>query len=317
MELLFNDLSIHGQFNDLDSFGDAIRRLMAIRGLINVYGASLYSHRNILQSQVTPDITMYEAVDRAFTLAEKRALMQWITRFGPFWDDVRRHQPEDWFQHRENIVTDTAIGEAAWCLVNNIDRELISLSPSDWEYTPISVDWFMDKSTMESVNIANYWLFISLEDNLKSRPRPYSSWEGLEAFVTHRYNNLTYLENAFAPLVGHPFSPAAAERIIFLLGTLNHYTTCFDGNGQRTTEGNEIYQKFFTGGELFSDSSATEKKDFKKALTFRHPIDNDLTLICPYHGKIKHQQLRLHFSWPIRAEEPVFVAYVGPKITKQ
>ncbi len=290
---------------------------MEIRELINAYGAALYSHRNILQSQITRDTTMYEAVDRAFTLEEKRALMQWITHFGPFWDDERKHQPEDWFQHKGNIVTDTAIGEAAWCLVNHIDRELISLSPSDWEYTPISVDWVMDESAVESVKIANYWLFISLEDNLKSRPRPYTSWDGLEAFVTHRFKNLTYLEDAFAPIVGHPFSPAAAKRIIFLLGILNHYVTCFDSDGQRTEEGNEIYQKFFTGGELFSDSSDTEKTDFRKALSFRNPIDHDQPLFCPYHGKIKHQQIRLHFSWPIRAKEPVFIAYIGTKITKR
>ena len=317
MGFFLNDRSLHGQFVNLRSFSDAIKRLMEIRELINAYGAALYSHRNILQSQITRDTTMYEAVDRAFTREEKRALMQWITQFGPFWDDERKHQLEDWFQHKGNIVTDTAIGEAAWCLVNHIDRELISLSPSDWEYTPISVDWVIDENTMESVNISNYWLFISLEDNLKSRPPSYTSWEGVEAFVTRRFSNLTYLEDAFAPLVGHPFSYAAAARIISLLGTLNRYVTCFDGDGQRTAEGNEIYQTFFTGGELFSDSSATEKNDFRNALSFRHPTDHDQQLFCPYHGKIKHLQLRLHFSWPIRAEEPVFIVYIGSKITKR
>ncbi len=27
--------------------------------------------------------------------------------------------------------------------------------------------------------------------------------------------------------------------------------------------------------------------------------------------------LRLHFSWPVEADQPVAVVYAGPKITKQ
>ena len=27
--------------------------------------------------------------------------------------------------------------------------------------------------------------------------------------------------------------------------------------------------------------------------------------------------LRLHFSWPVRAGEPVYVVYAGPKLTKR
>ena len=32
---------------------------------------------------------------------------------------------------------------------------------------------------------------------------------------------------------------------------------------------------------------------------------------------VRRMTLRLHFSWPIRADEPVYVVYVGPKLTKR
>ena len=37
----------------------------------------------------------------------------------------------------------------------------------------------------------------------------------------------------------------------------------------------------------------------------------------PSHGKVRRGMLRLHYSWSGKAGEPVYVVYVGPKITKR
>ena len=68
---------------------------------------------------------------------------------------------------------------------------------------------------------------------------------------------------------------------------------------------------------LFSDSSLSEKRKFRKALTFGHPEKPGGRLFCPWHGKVSHQTLRLHFSWPPQAKQPVHIVYAGPKITKR
>lgn len=79
-----------------------------------------------------------------------------------------------------------------------------------------------------------------------------------------------------------------------------------------------MFQLHFTGDKAwFSDSSSTEKSDFRKELTFRHPMNAGEYLFCTWHGKVKTPQLRIHFSWPIRASDPLYVVYIGPKITKQ
>lgn len=130
--------------------------------------------------------------------------------------------------------------------------------------------------------------------------------------------------DAFAPLVGHPFASGAAERLLFIMHLLDRFKACFDEDGQRTLEGHEIYRDFFTGqkgeggrGPLFTDSSEKEKKSFKAEMTFKHPTDSSKTLFCPWHGKVQTPPLRVHFSWPVRADEPLFIVYVGPKITKR
>jgi hypothetical protein len=79
-----------------------------------------------------------------------------------------------------------------------------------------------------------------------------------------------------------------------------------------------LYQEYFTGKKAwFTDSSDSEKNRFKSQLTFKHPDVAGEDLICTWHGKVKSPQIRLHFSWPVSADTPLYVVYVGPKITKK
>lgn len=127
-----------------------------------------------------------------------------------------------------------------------------------------------------------------------------------------------FANDAFVPLRGHPFVHGAAERIQILHDTLNRFRGCFDDNGNRTPEGNRIYTDHFTGEKgWFSDSSATEKTEFESELTFAHPSEPGEYLFCSWHGKVKTPQFRIHFSWPVSASTPLYIVYVGPKITKR
>jgi len=322
VELLANDLSFHGQFTDLVSFQGAIQQIMEIRQLARRFGRELYCHRNLAQAQVTSTMAIPQAI-QALRIDERRALMQWLTQYGPFWEDMRNHGPDDWLECNGNIVTDTAVGEAAWCCLKGIDRGLVSLAPSNWEFSPVSVDWISDAISTKTVDVVNHWNLVAIEAFLQAAPVPLTSWEQLEGLVKARCNQLTFAIDAFIPLKGHPFALSAAQRLRLILETLNRLKSCFDASGQRTTEGHKIYQDFFTGkketggrGSLFSDSSDQDKNNFATELTFKHPLDADQTLFCPWHGKVQTPQLRIHFSWPVRADEPLYVVYVGPKITK-
>ena len=150
------------------------------------------------------------------------------------------------------------------------------------------------------------------------------SWGQLISVAIARCPNLTFSDTTFAPLDGLPFAYSAAQRLLFIFDTLNRFKSCFDADGTRTAEGHEIYQNFFTGkkgqggrGALFSDSSEDEKHKYKKDMTFPHLNESNKTLFCPWHGKVQTPQLRVHFSWPVRADESLYIVYAGPKITKR
>ena len=314
MELFFNDLSIHGQFHDLNTFRSAIQQVMKMRNIIKGFGRELYCHRNVAYMDVTKDKKMQQAV-QYLSRDQRRAWTQWITRHGPFWEDDRKHDSDDYLECNGKIVTDKAAGEAAHCLFHDIECVLISMNPSSWCFSPLLVVRH-DNAHERSVVLTNYWDNETLTKVLETANKPLQSWEELEKTAKNRYPGLTFSPESFEPLRGHPFVAPAAYQLLKRLAVLQEFKNCFDENGKRTTQGQEIYQKHFTGDNAwFSDSSDTEKAKFKKDLTFSHPkVANPL--FCTWHGKVKTSQLRIHFS-PIQARKPLYIVYVGPKITKQ
>lgn len=257
-------------------------------------------------------------VVQAFPPDERRALLLWLTRLGPFWEDARVHSPDDFLECNGKVVTDTAVGEAAFCCFQGLERHLVSVTPSTWEFTPVPVEWITDSGARKTVDVANHWRPATAQAALEAAPTPIASWQDLESICHGRCRNLTFLPGSFQYLLAYPFAPGAAQRILILLDTLDRFRSCFDERGQRTPEGHRLYQDHFTGGKAwFSDSSTTEKREFRAKLTFPHPTQPGQLLLCTWHGKVKTPQLRIHFTWPVAADQPLYVAYVGPKITKR
>ena len=63
---------------------------------------------------------------------------------------------DDWFEYNSEIVTDTAVGEAAYCLFHGTPRSLVSVNPSCWMTSPLSVIW-RDNAHARSIDVPNYW----------------------------------------------------------------------------------------------------------------------------------------------------------------
>ncbi len=318
MDLLVNDLSIHEQFYNIISFHKALSRLMNIRRVAQGFGREVHCHRKFLEVKPTPAMSIHQAVARLAN-DERRAVFSWLTRTGPFWDETRQHAEGEYLECKDEIVTDTAVGEAAFRMMNGMDCGLISISPSDWNYTPVDVTLRQNEELDDKkTTIKNWWCVDTFQDELQCIAPPIRSWDDLREASTTRFENLFFSENCFAPIVGTPFAKSAAYRFLRLLEILDRLARAFDANGVRTKEGHHIYQNYFTGDRaLFSDSSDFEKKKFHQELTFFHPEDLRSSLFCTWHGKISHLTLRLHFSWPIEADKPVYIVYAGPKITKR
>ena len=287
-----------------------------MRKIAGEFGRELHCHRNTVNRQVNLSVSVFEAL-QIFTRDQKRALLQWLTKQGPFWEDLPLlHDSNQWLECADEIVTDTAVGEAAYCTSVGIDRRLVSLTPSQWEYSPITVTMMTDTAT--HLEVANYWATSELEAALQDAEPPIMSWSQLEAVSRTKFQCLQFSRDSFRHLDGQPFVPGAAERIKSRLDVLNRLMESVDASGKRTAEGHQLYQNHFTGDRAgFSDSSTTEKGEFEQELTFPHPRANGRFLFCPWHGKVNHPPFRIHFSWPVAAGEPLYVVYVGLKITRR
>ena len=321
MNLLANDLSIHGQFHDMESFRDAFARVMSMRAVARRFDREVHCHRMLLAAEAMPDVPIQRALQR-LSVDEKRSAMRWLTHGGPFWDDHRRHGAADYLECRCEVVTDRAIGEAAYQALHDVECALVSFAPSDWDFSPVEVTWRREDEGLDDRTVAleNWRDATELERRLRGTSPPAQSWGDLRRISTNRFGSLTFTGDCFDPLAGTPFVRSAANRLLVLLDILDRFARAFDADGGRTPEGHRIYRDYFTGTEdqgLFSDSSDTEKRDFRQELTFPHPADPGKSLSCTWHGKVRHPALRLHFSWPIRHDEPVYVVYAGPKITRR
>ena len=319
MEFFANDMSIHRQFHDLPTFHGALERLIVMRGVALRFGRNVYCHRALVDTEPVHGLRMQQAVQH---LADnkRRALMSWLTRGGPFWDDPGRHDANDWLECQGEIVTDTAVGEAAYRTLRGVECALMSATPSDWDFSPVEVIWNREAEGLDNQNAAleNWRDAAALEERLEQAAPLMRSWDDLEDFSKIRFSRLTFAVLCFDPLAGVPFAKSSVDRILALLSILDRFANAFDAGGSRTPEGNRIYRDYFAGDNAwFSDSSDSEKHSFRTRLTFPHPDRPGDSLFCTWHGKLRHMTLRLHFSWPIRAGEPVYVVYAGPKLTKQ
>ena len=318
MELFANELSVERQFQDAASFRSALTRLLSVRKVAREFDREVRCHRGFAQIEPIRGIPFRQAV-QGMDRDRVRTVMQWLDRSGPFWDDERRHGEDDGLWSGEEPVTGTAVGEVAYRKWEGEECALVSARPGDWDFSPVPAT-FGDANgagEMWRVEIENWREEAALRQRLETLRPPVVSWQAVRAEAIRRFCALRFSEDCFDRLDGIPFNRSAADSVLRLLRLLERLAGEFQ-DGSRTAEGNRIYQQFFTGKTaLFSDSSKTEKSQFRKELTFPHPDMPGRTLFCPWHGKVRQRRslLRLHFSWPIRAGEPVYVVYVGRKRT--
>lgn len=314
MDILANELSVHGQFPDDLSFWNAIGRLMRMRDVARRHGHEIYCARSFRDVEPRPGVRLQGAL-RAVRRDELRPFLSWLNRGGPFWDDFRRHGPDDWLECRGEVVTDSSVGEAAFRALSGFSCGLVSLKPSDWDYTPVRVlrrrgD---EEPPAEHAELPNWRDPDALVESLRTAEPDIRAWKDLQREI-RRFPDLRFAPDCLDPLRGLPFSDGAAREILMRLHVLNRFAG-LRGEAAAASERQRLHQEHFRGRKAwFSDSSDEEKTRFRTKLDFIHPDRPGERLFCPWHGKVKIQQLRIHFSWP---EAPTYVVYIGQKLTRR
>lgn len=318
MDFFVNDLSLNKQFADHLAFRQALEEVMRCHKCAVGYRRGFRIPRAIAGRQVSPTLNFRQAVqatgDRNFTILT----MSWIDKHGPFVEDELLRSPGEYLELIDGtVVSEEVIGEAATRQFQGQSSGLVSFVPSAFQHTPVEVRWHRDND-IATCEVANYWSVAELDRHLEAQREAPATWEAFIEQLPGRFPNLSFLPNLADHLIGEPFSPYVVERTFFLLKQLDELKTCFDAQGRRTARGEELMDNFFRRDRArFSDASEQEKNDprFRAAMTFRGP--DGAAMECFWHGKIQTPPYRIHFSYPIERDTPLYICYIGQKLTKK
>ncbi|MBK6999105.1 MAG: hypothetical protein IPH35_03725 [Rhodoferax sp.] len=174
----------------------------------------------------------------------------------------------------------------------------------------------LPEAPINTVSVCNLWTTDALRQSAQSAVPAPVNWLQMLKHAKNRFDKLTIYSSSIISLRSEPFGQYVVERIFVLLGVLQEFMECLHTDGSYSGRNNELIATHFSGAKAwFTDESDTNKRDYFEKLSFPDP-EHDGNIFCPWHGKIKTPQYRIHFEWPIESRKSLRVFYIGPKITK-
>jgi len=319
MEWHINDLSLDGQFSKSESFCAVLQDLIQLRRSNSIVRSQLYCSRWLHLRQVTPTIDLRQAVLTTKERDFRNSVLQWINKSGPFWDDNRQHNQDDYFEYQSHDVTDQGLGEASRRELAGIAAGVFSFqgSPLQFITNSLLVQQGLSEEPLDFIDIVNCWTTEQLIQSIQNS-KTYYCWQDVRVEIKDRFEGLIISDDVMDLLLPTPFSQQVMKRIFELLHVLNKLVMQSNANGKLSESGMDLFQEHFTGGKAwFTGESETNKQNFEREMTFSDPVDMSEKIFCHWHGKIKTPQIRIHFQWPRpTGQSKIKVVYIGPKITK-
>ena len=318
--IFLNEISLQGFPSD-DALRKAVKALLAARRDSPNLARVLFCSSLIGEIQARPGERLLASLAR-LERDDKAAVLNWLAKKGPFFD-VEYDEIDNNLFHLYGIeVTDLGAGEAARYSLRGFDGRLLSFTHRSYpdfsvESLPV-VHGFTDAplSIVAVPNIHDFSHARLVADAAEPEP---TSWPGLLDVCRRKYAGLIISSYCDEVLSALTFYPAVSRRTIELLKVLNDLVSEMADDGSVSACGQEIIQSHFVGENAwFTDESDRNKRDFRTEMTFPDPTGSGKQLQCFWHGKIKTQQFRIHFEWPVPAgDNALKVAYIGPKISRR
>jgi len=316
-----NDSSLQGQFETKEAFVSSLGKVASVRFRLGDEQPRLFCARHIWRRPATTRMNVHEAVQKSRS-DEKKLILSWIAKSGPFIEDERREEREGAFEFKGENVTDSGLGEAARRERAGDSSGVFSFAggPIDFEQTPLTVLHILPENR-ETVRVGNLWDVRELESRLREN-RAARDWPELIAICRQRFDHLEISGDILEiALHRETFCRTVAESIQLRLAVLQQVMSGRSvSDGKMTDDAHKLWQKHSQGDRAwFSDESDRNKQRFEKELTFRDPSNPSGSLPpCYWHGKINQRTFRIHFQWPVPpGQARLKVLYIGPKITRR
>jgi hypothetical protein len=271
------------------------------------------------QGQATAYLDLRQVVQNCADNMLKRAVLDWVTSRGPFWDDSRIDNPDDYFELSGADVTDTGLGEAARVTLSGAAAGTYSFAGGGFDYSPLHVQHGLPEEPLGNVEVLNFWACEQLIASAANcEPAPTNWVQAIDrARLTFEYLDIG--PQAADSLRREPFSLYVVERIFELLRVLHEFVESRNEDGTYSEKTHRLINDHFSGSKAwFTGESASNEDGFREQLTFKDVVNPGDSIFCPWHGKIKSPQFRIHFPWPIEGNQPKLkIVYIGPKLTKR
>ena len=323
MSYFLNEHSLEGQYVTSHDFRQALAVIAHARNRVREAEYDFYCCPEMLAFSVGSGVT-FQAMVNDLGRDMKRLVMGWFSA-QPTWSEMPCHNAvHDEYLCNGRNVNGSSLAEGACTRKRGLLSEMLSFAPSDaYNASPICVTWETPADGPVPVDVDNRWTLEQVTESLNVRQmeaetRPVTNWRELIEWGRAYCPQLFLADYLIASLQGVPFSLPVARQVQQRLKTLDALKAETRDDGSRTATGQEIYSREFVGNRAhFTDESDTNKRAFQRDLTFPHPEQPGETLFCPWHGKVSTQLFRIHFTWPLESTSPLYVVYIGRKITTE
>ncbi len=283
---------------------------------------NLRATRNISGSLIAPTMTFRTVMQQPNNRNLRSLVLAWIDKNGPFVEDDRCEEVDDYFEYAGLEVTDTGLGEAARRVKNDDKASTFSFRGGDVDFSksPLLVDHGLPEDRYGTYKVENFWTVEELANSALNCGQSANSWPALVVAARERFPRCwipdTIHQNSF--LAREPFNAVIRDRVFNLLGYLDAYMQGRHQDGSEDAHARFIIDKFFVGERaLFTGESPTNQRKFEAELTFPDPEFPGRTIFAHWHGKISHRYFRMHFEWPVpTSARKIKILYLGPKLTK-
>lgn len=309
-EFFLNEHSVHGQYGTSAEFKSALRVILEARSAIEGGGFRFLSDPKICMRKTIGQVEFFQSVIDIGDKELQSAVLSWLSKSGPFWLPEQAHSEKDIFACLNEDGAGTAIAEAACRHSSQTICDLVSFAPSNFNRTPLRIVWTRSAGEDLNVDLGNYWELSALSTYL-AELTPIKDWDGLYRWTNDKCKNLLFSENVLEPIKVLPFKYSAVEQIQMLLLILDDLSKSHEISGALNPHGLQLHKMHFTTERgRFSDEAPN------KLFYFSHPRTSE-KIQCSWHGKVRMDvQYRIHFQWPKPTQYPLWVAYIGPKLTR-